>query len=168
MSELVEKLGLDWKLLLAQAVNFLAILVVLRIAAYKPIMRLLEARRKKIEQGLTDAKSAAEKLSSADHVYAEKLREAEKDGIKVFSKLEAEAKAKEAALMASAREKEAEMLASAAKAWKAKEAEADAAVRARAAELVRSAIEKTVALDPKHVDDALIAQALETVKKSNL
>ncbi len=166
MSELVEKLGLDWKLLLAQGVNFGIILVVLRVTAYKPIMKLLEARRKKIEQGLVDAKAAKDMLESADHVYAEKMREAEKDGMKVFSKLEAEAKVKEAGLIAAARVKEADILKAAEKAAHTKEAEAEARVHAGAISLVRSAIEKTVSLKPGDIDEALVKQALESLKNA--
>jgi len=168
MAELLEKLGLDWKLLLAQAVNFLAILFVLRLAAYKPIMRLLEARKKKIEQGLIDAKSAAEKLHAAQGVYDGKMREAEADALKVFSKLEAEAKAKESIMLSAARVKEGEILSAAEKAAKVKEKEAEERVHARAAALVKEGIEKTVKLKPNEVDEALVRQALESLKGADL
>ncbi len=166
MSELFSKLGLNWKLLLAQGVNFSIILVVLRLVAYKPIMKVLESRRKKIEQGLNDAKEAGEKLKNAEHVYASKMREAETDGIKVFTKLEAEAKAKEAVLIASARAKETEILKAAEKAAHTKEEEAEARVHAGAISLVRSAIEKTVSLKPNEIDEALVKQALESLKNA--
>ena len=47
MLELAEKLGLDWKLLLSQAVNFLVLLALLRQFAYKPLLKILKERRTK-------------------------------------------------------------------------------------------------------------------------
>ena len=38
MSELLSKLGIDWRLLIAQLINFLILLFVLRRFAYKPIL----------------------------------------------------------------------------------------------------------------------------------
>lgn len=60
--EVLTKLGIDWKLLLAQAVNFLVLLWVLKRYAYRPLLRALEARTKKIEQGLKDAEASQSKL----------------------------------------------------------------------------------------------------------
>lgn len=60
--EVFAKLGIDWKLLIAQAVNFVVLLWVLRRYAYRPILRALEARTRKIEQGLKDAALSQEKL----------------------------------------------------------------------------------------------------------
>lgn len=62
--EVLAKLGVDWKLLIAQAINFVVLLFVLKRYAYGPILRALEARTKKIEQGLKDAAASEEKLAS--------------------------------------------------------------------------------------------------------
>ena len=50
MSELFSKLGIDWKLLIAQIINFLVLLFVLYKFAYRPILSMLEKRTKKIEK----------------------------------------------------------------------------------------------------------------------
>ena len=63
--EVLAKLGIDWKLLIAQAVNFLVLLWILRRYAYGPILRVLEARTARIEQGLKDAQASELKLQSA-------------------------------------------------------------------------------------------------------
>ncbi|TXH07481.1 MAG: F0F1 ATP synthase subunit B [Candidatus Moraniibacteriota bacterium] len=62
--EVLAKLGVDWKLLIAQAINFVVLLFVLKRYAYGPILRALEARTKKIEQGLKDAAASEEILAS--------------------------------------------------------------------------------------------------------
>lgn len=53
--EFIEKFGIDWKLLIAQAVNFAIVLLVLWKFAYKPILKLLHDRENKIDQSLKDA-----------------------------------------------------------------------------------------------------------------
>lgn len=64
--EALENLGIDWKLFVAQAVNFLALLFLLRRYAYRPMLEFLEKRKARIAQGLQDAQSAARKLASLE------------------------------------------------------------------------------------------------------
>ncbi|MCI0597866.1 F0F1 ATP synthase subunit B [Candidatus Parcubacteria bacterium] len=66
METLLDAFGVDWKLLLAQAVNFGVLLVVLWLVLYKPVMKTLDERAKKIAQGVEDAERASQKLASAD------------------------------------------------------------------------------------------------------
>lgn len=65
MSSLIQALGLDVRILLAQFVNFGILVFVLWRFAYKPLFKLLEDRRLKIEQGLKDSETAAKKLEKA-------------------------------------------------------------------------------------------------------
>ncbi|TAL20551.1 ATP synthase F0 subunit B [Patescibacteria group bacterium] len=56
--ELLSKLGIDWRLLVWQIVNFGIVLLVLKKFALGPVMRALDERAKKLEQGLRDAEEA--------------------------------------------------------------------------------------------------------------
>ena len=47
--ELFGKLGIEWKLLLAQGLNFILLLIILRKFLYKPILKMLDERRAKAE-----------------------------------------------------------------------------------------------------------------------
>lgn len=58
-------LGIDWKLLLAQGVNFLVLLYILKRFAYRPMIELLEKRTERIERGLLDAETAKTRLEEA-------------------------------------------------------------------------------------------------------
>ena len=53
--ELLSKLGIDWKLLLAQVVNFGILLGVLTAFVYRPLLDLLDARRERIAKAMEDA-----------------------------------------------------------------------------------------------------------------
>ena len=60
--ELLNSLGIDWKLLIAQIVNFLILLLVLYKFAYGPVLKMLNERTKKIEKGIQDAEASGKKL----------------------------------------------------------------------------------------------------------
>ena len=64
--EVLAKLGIDWKLLMAQAINFAVLFWVLRRYAYQPMLDFLEKRTVRIEQGLQDAEAAKEKLGAME------------------------------------------------------------------------------------------------------
>jgi F-type H+-transporting ATPase subunit b len=53
-------LGINLGFFLFQVFNFIIVLVVLNMMAYKPIVNALENRKKKIAQSLEDARIAAE------------------------------------------------------------------------------------------------------------
>jgi len=71
--ELLTKLGIDWKLLVAQIVNFTILLFVLYKFVYGPILAMLEKRTKTIEKGLQDAKASEEKLISIERLSQERM-----------------------------------------------------------------------------------------------
>lgn len=58
----MDALGLDIKLLLAQIINFLLLWFLLSKFVYKPVLKLLDDRKKKIATSLTNAKKIEDKL----------------------------------------------------------------------------------------------------------
>jgi F-type H+-transporting ATPase subunit b len=62
----LDALGINLGYLLVQVFNFLIILVILIAWVYKPILNMLENRRKTIAQGLEDARVAAEARAHAE------------------------------------------------------------------------------------------------------
>lgn len=161
MQELVSQLGIDWRLFLSQALNFIVLLVVLRVFAYKPILKILKDRQMKISDGLTKAKEAQKRLEEAGEMATKKLKEADRQALQVLRETETRAKEQENALLAEAKRKEAEVLENTELILQSKAEEAKRAMREQAAELVKSAIVKTVELDPKSVDEALIEKAVK-------
>ena len=165
MSQLFSQLGIDWHLLLSQAINFLLLLVILRLVVYKPLLNLLRKRREKIEEGLMKAEEADKRLQEVDQIGEEKIKEAEDSALRIIKKTESDAKELEAKLIAEAKKKEAIELANAAAALRAQEEAARRAMDKEAAALVRAALVKTVELSPNAIDDALIARAVEEAKQ---
>jgi F-type H+-transporting ATPase subunit b len=66
MSELFSAFGIDWKLLLVQALNFGALLAVLTYLLYKPVLRIIDERREKVAEGVRTAEAAAQRLLEAE------------------------------------------------------------------------------------------------------
>jgi len=73
----LEALGLNLGYILLQIFMFLALFVVMRAWVYKPMLGLLERRRKAIAQGLEDARIAAEARANAEEEANRILTEAQ-------------------------------------------------------------------------------------------
>ena len=166
MSQLISQLGINWKLLIAQAVNFAILLVLLRMFVYGPLMNMLHERRRRIEEGLEKAKEADERLRDINHLAVEKIKAAEAEGVKIIAKVEAESKVHEAGLMMKAKQHEAEAMKAADERAAARDLEAHRALDLEAAMLVKAAIVRTVELSPNAIDEALVSRALKDMKHS--
>jgi F-type H+-transporting ATPase subunit b len=66
MSELIEKLGIDWKLILAQIVNFTILFFVLKKFVYKPVIELLEKREKRVKEAENFAQNVGKRMAEID------------------------------------------------------------------------------------------------------
>lgn len=82
MGDLLEVFGINWKLLLVQAINFGVLLVILWKFLYTPVLKLIDERREKIAEGVKTAEEAARKLSESEtrgkDIVASASRDAEK------------------------------------------------------------------------------------------
>ena len=166
MQQFLSQLGIDWRLLISQAVDFSLLLAVLWFFLYKPLLKLLKDRRRKIEEGLTKAEIADERLREIDVIGKEKIKEAEAQALGIIRKTEGEAKVLEAKLMLKTKEREEAELADFQGVLLAKEEASRRALDEEAKKLVKMAIAKTVALSPESIDDALITRAIKEVKQT--
>lgn len=76
--ELLNKLGIDWKLLLAQIVNFAILAFVLYKFVYKIVLDTLEKRSRMIEKGVHDARASGEKLMQIEKLAEQRMLETER------------------------------------------------------------------------------------------
>jgi len=103
MSEFLAKLGIDYKLLIAQVVNFLVLLFVLYKFAYGPILAILEKRQKKIEQGLADAEAAKKNLEKSEEKQKEILKKARTETKEIAAKAHIQAEKSKSEMAAEAK-----------------------------------------------------------------
>jgi F-type H+-transporting ATPase subunit b len=73
-------LGINLTFLISQIVNFLLLLIILRLWAWKPILQMLEQRRLRIAQGLEDARIAGEARANAEKEAQAILAKAQQEG----------------------------------------------------------------------------------------
>jgi len=86
--ELLANLGINWKLLIAQIVNFLILLLVLYKFAYGPVLKMLNDRTKKIEDGIKNAEDAKKKLIELSAREKDVLAKARKEAQGIIKKSE--------------------------------------------------------------------------------
>lgn len=163
MSELLTQLGIDWKLLISQAVNFLLLLFALRLFVYKPLLKILEERRKKIEEGLLKAQEADVRLRDVNEIAKHKIKEAEGKSMELLQAAEERTKEYEKVLIAKAKEKEATALKDANQRIASKEKDAEEAFLRERTALIKEAITKVTELSPDVIDSALINKALANI-----
>ena len=77
MSQLLAAFGIDWHLLLAQAVNFGIVLIALWYFLYKPVLAMLDKRQKVVAKGVEDAARAGALLAGADGEAAKRVTAAD-------------------------------------------------------------------------------------------
>jgi F-type H+-transporting ATPase subunit b len=72
----MDSLGIQWPKLIAQLINFSIVLFVLWRFAYKPVFKLLEARRQKIADGIANAEKIKAELAATEAERKRVLAEA--------------------------------------------------------------------------------------------
>lgn len=105
--KLIQALGIDWKILLAQFVNFGVLVFVLYKFGSKPILKFLDERSKMIEEGVRDAQIAKEKVHEMNEKEKKVISGAKAEARIIIQKAEEAAKKNREEIMKKA-EKEAE------------------------------------------------------------
>src|SRR3989339_409682 len=84
MDELISQLGIDWKLLLAQIINFLVLLFVLYKFLYKPVLGLMEKRSKHIEESLKKAEQIEANLKETESKREQTIIQAKEEARQII------------------------------------------------------------------------------------
>jgi F-type H+-transporting ATPase subunit b len=105
MSALLGAFGIDWHLLVIQAVNFGLLLSALTYFLYKPVLRIIDERRRMIADGVAKATAADKRLEDAktesENIVGGAAREAE--GLVASARARAEERGSEIVNAAEAR-----------------------------------------------------------------
>ncbi len=82
--EILNQFGFNPILFAGQIVNFLILAIIFKKFLYKPILKTLSERQKKIAKGLKDAEEAAKALTDADSEKEAILNKASKEAEKIL------------------------------------------------------------------------------------
>ena len=91
MGETLTKLGIYWPKLIAQTINFGIVLFVLWKFAYRPVLAMLEQRREKIAEGMTNAEKIKNELAQTEVARQDILNKANTQANKLIEEARAAA-----------------------------------------------------------------------------
>ena len=163
MESLIENFGLDWRLLLSQAVNFSLVFIILKFTIYTPLLHMMAKRKKKIEDGIMKDEEGTRRLLEIATLEKERLKEAEAKALEIIHTGEEKAKQEGIKIIDSALKKKEEMEAIARARIEAEKLRALKEAESQIQHLVKEVLIKAVSVKPEAVDDALIRKVAEEV-----
>jgi F-type H+-transporting ATPase subunit b len=91
IEQVAEQFGVDWPHFIAQCISFIIVAGLLYKFAYKPVLGVLEERRKKIAEGLANAEQIKKELANAQAKAQEILNQASAQSTKMIEEARAAA-----------------------------------------------------------------------------
>jgi F-type H+-transporting ATPase subunit b len=110
MEEFVETFHIDWKLMIAQIINFGLVFLVFYFLAAKPLRKLMKDRTEEIEGGLTNAKTNEELLKATKTEYDSALQKARIEADAIFNESKKEVVKKREEMIENAKKEVATMI----------------------------------------------------------
>ena len=83
--------GVEWTLFIAQVISFVVVVILLQKFAYKPVLTMLEERRKRIAEGLANAEKIKAELARTEAARQEVLNNANAQANKLIEEARAAA-----------------------------------------------------------------------------
>lgn len=166
-TSVVGKLGLRTDIFAAQLLNFVVLLVILWRFVYRPLMKVMNERTEKIEQGMKDAAEAANRIATAEADYEKRMQDAQLKAAVLIKSSEERAERRSAELLEKARVDVAKLVSDAKEKIVAERAIAQLELKQNIATLVARVAEVVLQekLDGKK-DTALMERAIESVYKN--
>jgi len=106
----MDKLGINLGYLISQVVNFTILLILLRLVLYRPILDMLEKRKKRVQQGFADAEAAKKEADRLQAEYQAKMDEVRKEGQETISQAVQQGEKLKEEILAKAREEATEII----------------------------------------------------------
>ncbi len=97
-------LGVNWKLFVAQLINFGVVLFVMWKWVYTPLLKAIDARSAKLDKGLKDAEAAAAARTGAEKSSEEAILSARREAQRILEEAQKQADAQRAEAKAKTRE----------------------------------------------------------------
>lgn len=153
------RLGVDWRLLVAQLVNFGLVLFVMWKWVYRPLLKVMDERTQRIEQGLKDAETAAAERQGATVHKEQVITEARLKARDIIEEAERTAKASHEEQIKKTRLEVESIVKRGKEQLKAEQAAMLAAARTELADLVVAASGKVLSTKMNSAEDAALVKA---------
>jgi F-type H+-transporting ATPase subunit b len=99
----VEKLGINWALLIAQLFNVILLVWLLTRFLYRPVLNMLNERTRRIQESLQESEKVKEQLANARRDYDAELAKARQEAAGILAQAQDRAKVQEQEIIAQAR-----------------------------------------------------------------
>ncbi|MEK7588214.1 MAG: F0F1 ATP synthase subunit B [Patescibacteria group bacterium] len=110
MEALISTFHIDWKLMIAQIINFILVFLALYFLAAKPLKKIIQERTEEITTGLLNGKENAVLLENTKKEYEAVLVQARNDAHKLLQDTKKEAGVKKTEMMEEAKKEVAVMI----------------------------------------------------------
>lgn|SRR2546427_1521537 len=140
----ISALGFNLPALIAQLINFLLLLLIFRMLLYKPLLNMLDARKKRIQEGLDASDEAKRRLSQTEQEVAKELEKARQQGQEQIAQAQQIAARIQEDARQGAREEAEQLLARARSEFELEKNNAIAALRREFASLTIGAAERVI------------------------
>ncbi len=159
-------LGINWKLFIAQLVNFSIILAVLWKWVFVPVSKKLQERSEKIDKALKDADDIELEKIDFEKWKDEEIMKAKKEAAEILNKVSEEAAQIKETTLIQTRDEQSKLLARSQEQISVQQAQALNAIKTEVADMVVLATEKILKqkLNDKH-DMELIRKTVEELSK---
>ncbi|HEU4327875.1 MAG TPA: F0F1 ATP synthase subunit B [Roseiflexaceae bacterium] len=163
----MERLGINWGLLIAQIFNVVLLVWLLTRYLYQPILRMLNERTERIQQSLRDADQVKQQLANAKQGYDAELARARQEAAAILAQAQERAKAQEQEIVAQAR-RDADRIRAEAREQAAQERDQLVSdLKTQVAELVTVTATRVLNAELKQNHDRLIEESLASLGRTN-
>jgi F-type H+-transporting ATPase subunit b len=162
MDSFITTFHIDWKIIIAQTINFIVVLFVLYYLIVKPLKKLMKDRTADITGGLNDAKANAELLANTKKEYDQVILNARTEANTIFQEGKHEAETNKTEMMEKAKKEVDNMIANGKKVLLAEKARIIEEARQEIVSLVVLSTEKLL---ETHPDAKIDESSMSKIKK---
>src|SRR3989338_1270736 len=167
MESIIATFHIDWKLIIAQLINFLIVIFVLWFFALKPLTKVMRERTQTIEKGLAQAKEAQEKLEIAQKEQAVIIKDGKKQAQAIIEQAKSLADNQREKIIAEAKGKVAKIIDESKQQLNQEKKEVISEINKDLAEVVVLACQKILeSVVDKKIDQALVKKTLNEIQKN--
>jgi F-type H+-transporting ATPase subunit b len=86
MDKLFSGIGIEWPVLVTQFVSFILLFVILRFVAYKPILKMLDERSRRVKESLEQAEIVKAQSARSEEEVKKQIQAASQQGQEIILK----------------------------------------------------------------------------------
>jgi len=166
MGEVISTFHVDVRLLIAQAVNFAIVFIVLYYFGIRPLMKILIERSKKIENSLKNTSRIEKELKATESNREEIMRQARQEASALLTEVEHKGEGRKKEMMTKAKEEIEKIVSKTKEDLEIEKKIMLKHVKEEAGELIVSAMEKVLSKKMTGEDDKkVIEAAIKEIKK---